>query len=122
MWTFAFSEIDSSEIARSIVYSLGQAFHLVNQMNEICDRRYRCRIGNPFAVVALAAELRSNARNSAASQFAMELRVIKRKGGSLTMELNENGKWRTPSIMRDRVISDKLVTGVRGIARVLTLK
>jgi hypothetical protein len=98
MWTFAFGEKEISAMAGSVFSSGRQAWHLVNQMNDLCKTRNGATLRSSGLVILLASELRALAIECLEDRFALELRVIKGGDGSPDLELMDNGIWRKPSL------------------------
>jgi hypothetical protein len=98
MWTFAFGEKETSEMAGSVFSSGRQAWHLLNHMNDLCKTRHTPMPRSSVLVIQLASELRAIAIECLEARFALELRVIKGADGLLDLELMDNGMWRKPSL------------------------
>ena len=98
MWTFAFGEKETSEMAASVLSSGKQAWHLLSQMNELSRTRHGEMLRSPALVFRLASELRAIAIDCLDAWFALELRLIKGAGGLLDLELMDKGVWRKPSL------------------------
>lgn len=97
MWTFAFGEKETADMAKSIFSSGKQAWYLLKQMNDLCDIQHGATLRSPGLVILLASELRAIAGECTERRFAVELRVIRRAGGSLVLEVMDKGTWRKPS-------------------------
>ena len=98
MWTFAFGEKETSEMAESVLSSGKQAWHLLSQMNDLCKTRHGETLRSPALILQLTSELRAIATDCMDAWFALELRVIKKAGGLPDLELMDNGAWRKPSL------------------------
>jgi len=98
MWTFAFGEKETSEMARSLISSGKQAWYLLNEMHDLCKSRQVAISRSSALVIQLASELRALAVECPEARFALELRVSKGADGSLDLELMDNGVWRKPSL------------------------
>jgi hypothetical protein len=98
MWTFAFGEKEIGDMGRSVFSCGRQAWHLLNQMNDLCKTRHQTRLKSSMLLMLLASELHAIAIESLESRFALELRVIRGADGMLDLELMDNGMWRKPSL------------------------
>jgi hypothetical protein len=98
MWTFAFGEKETSAMAGSVFSSGRQAWHLLNQMNDLCKTRNGAMLKTSALVIPLASELRAIAVDCQESRFFLELRVTKGGDGAPDLELMDNGMWRKPSL------------------------
>jgi hypothetical protein len=98
MWTFAFGEKETNAMAGSVFSSGRQAWHLLNQMNDLCKTRHGPVLRSSALIVPLASELRAIANDCQEPRFFLELRVTKGGDGSPDLELMDNGRWRKPSL------------------------
>jgi hypothetical protein len=98
MWTFAFGEEETSKMAGSVFSSGRQAWHLLNQMNDLCKTRHKTILKSSALLIPLASELRAIAAECQDAQFALELRVSKGAGSLPDLELMDDGIWRKPSL------------------------
>lgn len=98
MWTFAFGEEETSKMSGSVFSSGRQAWHLLNQMNDLCENRSVATLRSSALLIQLASELRAIAVECPERRFALELRVTNGTDGLPDLELMDNGVWRKPSL------------------------
>jgi hypothetical protein len=98
MWTFAFGEKETNEMAGSLISSGKQAWHLLNEMYDLCKARQVTIPRSSALVILLASELRAIAVECLDARFALELRASKGADGLLDLELMDNGVWRKPTL------------------------